>query len=374
MCSVSGRTPASQPTKRTRTTRLLITAVMALGIACRANSPPDVQWERTFQAHDTWIRRIVQTHDGGFIAAGSVTPSRGEHDVYLLKLDKSGTTQWQRSIDAGVSGYACSVGETQDGGLVLAGGSGDSDKVAVFRMDSSGESLWTFSDFWGATNYTAEQTGDGGYVTGGLWSVDDSLYIVKLDTNGRAVWRKSYDEFYGHWNAHIPVRQTADGGYIMAAEVLLKTDAFGNEVWTRSYPDVLVMFSVCEVPGGGFVATGIARAPWPKGYFKPFNMVLLKTYANGDLDWRRVFTDGQESEGRCVRPTSDGGFVVSGSVTLDNLDHARVVRTDSQGNTLWTKTFEARTDLQFGQQTSDGGYILCSGDRRIWKLGPGRTR
>ena len=96
--------------------------------------------------------------------------------------------------------------------------------------------------------------------------------------------------------------------------------------------------------------------------------------ARDNLDWKRVFTDGQESEGRCVRPTSDGGFVVSGSVRLDNLDHARVVRTDSQGNTLWTKTFESRTGLQFGQQTSDGGYIICSGDRRIWKLAPDRKR
>jgi hypothetical protein len=359
---------------RMRTTHLLIASVLALGIACRTNNPPGVQWERTFQAHDTWIRRVVQTHDGGFIAAGSVTPSRGEHDVYLQKFDVFGNMVWQKSIDVGVTDFACWVEQTQDGGFALAGGSGDSDKVTVFRMDSTGNQLWLFSDFWGATSYTVEQTCDGGYVTGGLWSVDDSLYILKLDSTGRVKWRQSYDEFYGHWNAHIPVRQTSDGGYIMAAEVLLKTNAFGDQVWKHRCEDVLVMFSVCQTPDGGFVATGIARAPWPMGYFKPFNMVLLKTYANGDLDWKRVFTDGQGSEGRCVRPTSDGGFVVSGSVTLDNLDHARVVRTDSQGNTLWTKTFEARTGLQFGQQTSDGGYILCSGDQRIWKLGPGRTR
>ena len=357
-----------------RTTHLLIASVLTLGIDCRTNDPPDVQWERTFQAHDTWIRRVLQTRDGGFIAAGSVTPSRGEHDVYLQKLDVFGNMVWQKSIDVGVTDFACWVDQTQDGGFALAGGSGDSDKVTVFGVDSTGSRLWLFSDFWGATNYTVEQTGDGGYVTGGLWSVDDSLYILKLDSRGLVKWRQSYDEFYGHWNAHIPVLQTSDGGYIMASEVLLKTSASGNEVWRQRYPGVLVMFSVCEVPGGGFVATGIARAPWPMVYFEPFNMVLLRTNANGSLIWKRVFTNGQASDGRCVGLTSDGGFVVCGSITLDNLAHAHVVRTDSRGNIVWTKTLEARTGLVFGQQTSDGGYLVGSGDVHIWKLAPDRTR
>jgi len=348
----------------------LVAAVLMAACPALAVEPPPVQWERTFQAYDTWIPQVVQTRDGGFIAAGSVTPSRGEHDVHLLKLDGSGNTEWQRSIDAGKTGYACSVSETRDGGFVLAGGSGDSDKVTVFRLDSTGNQMWLFSDFWGATNYNVEQTADGGYVTGGLWSVDDSLFVLKLDSDGRAEWRKSYDGSYGQWNANIPVRQTSDGGYIMASEVLLKTNAFGDEIWRRGYPDVLVMFSVCEAQGGGFVATGIARAAGILRYFKPFNLVLLKTNANGDLAWKKVFTDGQESDGRCVRPTSDGGFVISGTITLDNLDHARVVRTNSQGDTLWTKTLEARTGLEFGQQTSDGGYVLSSGDQSIWKLDP----
>lgn len=349
-----------------------VALVLAAASLAFATDPPAVQWERTFQSYDTWVRRVVQTRDGKYIAAGSVSPSYAEHDVYLLKLDQSGNPEWQRSIDAGATGYACSVSETQDGGFVLAGGSGDSDKVTVFRIDASGNQVWLFSDFWGATNYTVEQTCDGGYVTGGLWSVKDSLYILKLNPNGSFAWRRSYDEFYGLWNAHIPVRQTSDGGFIMAAEVLLKTDASGNLIWKHSYSDVLVMFSVCEVPGGGFVATGIARAPWPMGYIKPFNMVLLKTNAAGGLVWKRVFTEGQESDGRCVRLTSDGGFVVSGTITLDDLDHARVVKTDALGNAVWTKTFEARTGMEFGQQTSDGGYILSSGDQTIWKLGPGR--
>jgi hypothetical protein len=358
---------------RMRTTHLLITSVLALGIACRTNHPPDVQWERTFQSYDTWIPRVVQTNDGGYMAVGSVTPSYAEHDAYLLKLDAFGNTQWQKSIDAGKSGFVCSVRQTIDGGFVLAGRSSDSDKIAVFKTNILGDPEWVFSDFWGATNYTVEQTSDGGYITGGLWPKGESLYLLKLDAQGHFAWRKSFNQSYGQWNAEIPVRQTADGGYIMASEVLLKTNAFGVEVWRHSYEDVLVLFSVCEVPGGGFVAAGIARAPWPTSYFKPFNMVLLRTDANGAFMWKRVFTDGRESDARCVSLASNG-FILSGSVNLDHLDHGRVVKTDFQGNTIWTKTFPERTVLEFGQQTSDGGYLVGSGDVHIWKLAPERTR
>lgn len=64
-----------------------------------------------------------------------------------------------------------------------------------------------------------------------------------------------------------------------------------------------------------------------------------------------------------VRQTSDGGYILAGDIAPNgsvNAD-AYLVKTDSGGNTLWTKTFGgAGIDrATFVQQTPDGGYIAA---------------
>jgi hypothetical protein len=344
-----------------------------------AFNPPPIQWKRTFQSWDTMCIWIEKTSDKGFIAAGRliVNKEQADCDMYLLKMDSLGNTLWQRSYSCGVThDWANFVQQTSDGGYVLAGGGGgcstDTTKVIILKTDSLGRQQWKFRKFGNTNISNADQTADGGYISAGLVPRGDSLFLLKLDSMGNQAWRKTYNESYGQWNLNIPVHQTSDGGYIVAAEVLLKTDSLGNQLWRRKYtnPDVLVFFSVQETQDNGFVATGIASVILPQGELKMFNMVLLKTDALGNLKWKKVFTTGQESDGRCVRLTNDGGFVVSGSITINNIDHAYVVRTDSLGNIIWTKTLDERTLLECGQQTSDGGFIFGSGDIDIWKFYP----
>ena len=372
-----GANPASRPEMLKLTPWLLIAAALLGGSACSATDAPDVQWTRKFASVDTSAEWIQQTEDAGFVVAGSVIPNRmvtpWDVDMYLLKLDSLGGPAWQDTYSFGEShAYAHSVQQTRDGGYVLAGGS-DGD-IAVIRTDSAGTAEWRFAGFPGATAYNIQQTADGGYVTAGLWRIGDSLYLLKLDSLGKLTWRQSYDEFYGHWRARIPVQQTADGGYIVAAEGLLRTDGTGHQLWKRKYQDVRVLFSVQQTSDGGFVAAGIARAPWPLGRIKAFNMVLLKTDSTGALSWKKVFTNGQESVGHCVRQTPDGGYVLCGYVTSGDSSRATVFRINSHGRVVWKKTLAAPTSIECGQQTADGGYILCGGSRHIWKLAPDRIR
>jgi hypothetical protein len=364
---------------RTRTACLLVAAALVGGSACRPPVAPDVQWSRTFASVDTSANWIQQTKDGGFVVAGSVLPNRKEVpwdvDMYLLKLDSRGNTVWQDTYSSGEThDYALSVQQTSDGGFVLAGMGGDSGSVIVLKTDSTGTREWDFTGFPDATIYDIQQTADGGYITAGLWSTSDSLYLLKLDSQGRVTWRRSYDEFYGHWWATIPVQQTTDGGFIVAAEALLKTDGDGNQQWKYRYPGVLVMFSVQQTSDGGFIAAGLAREPWPLGRLRRFTMVLLKTDSAGTLSWRRMFASGQESGGNCARQTLDGGYIICGYMTSGDTSRATIIKTDQRGNPLWKKTLPGPTSIDNAQQTSDGGYILCEGSRHIWKLAPERKR
>ena len=101
-------------------------------------------------------------------------------------------------------------------------------------------------------------------------------------------------------------------------------------------------------------------------------MVLIKTNSLGNLTWSRVLSSDESATGRCVVQTADGGYTVAGRVGLpDDCWHARLVRTTSNGDTLWTKTLEPLTGAESCQETSDGGFIM-SGDMEVWKLGNGQ--
>ncbi len=337
--------------------------------------PPGIEWERVFQSRDTWLRPVIQTGDGSLVTAGGVSLPQDPCNTLILKMNSAGNTIWCRTIDAGWEDCVSSVMPTADGGFVMAGTNGDeaesvTDRIMVLKVDSLGTQQWKYSAFPGATVYTAEQTSDGGYITGGLWCKYDSLYMLKLDSSGCFAWRKSYGGLYGQWNAHIPVKQTSDGGYIVAAEVLLKTDSLGNQQWAHDYAGVRVLFSVQETPDGGYVAAGLASAPPPLQHVKPYNMVLLKTNPAGALQWKTVFTDGDESGARWVEKTRDGGYVVGGDIVIEGISHGHIWKIDSLGNVVWTGTYGERTVLQAGQQTADGGFIISSGNQRLWKLAP----
>jgi len=342
-----------------------------------ATNPPPVQWERQFASYDTWVVHMSETHDSGLVAAGMATDTSMElSKLYLLRMDGHGNTLWQKTLSMRSqtgSGFAGLVQQTRDGGFIVSGG--ESARTFVLKTDSLGNQLWkTAAGFErGRTGAYVEQTQDGGYVFMRTGFRHDSLFLLKLDSPGSVVWRRSWKAAlrrgYEWISPSLELHQTSDGGYVIAADSLRRTDSLGNRLWSRKYSDVWMLHSVQETPDHGFVATGTARAPWPLGYTKPYNMVLLKANSSGVLQWMRVFTDGKASKGNCVALTRDGGFLLAGTVQGGNV-RGRVVRTDPQGNPIWVKTLDEPSELDQVLQTSDGGYLLNEGDIYFCKLAP----
>ncbi|EMR75540.1 F5/8 type C domain-containing protein [Thermoplasmatales archaeon SCGC AB-540-F20] len=91
---------------------------------------------------------------------------------------------------------------------------------------------------------------------------------------------------------------------------------------------------------------------------------LVKTDENGQIDpdgWETTFNN---SIGRYVQQTSDGGYIITGSKKVGsgfNDVDLWLLKTDANGNETWNSTYDGYTYWDSGfsvQQTKDGGYIV----------------
>jgi len=287
----------------------------------------DTLWTRTYGGVLTEIARSVQqTSDGGYVIAGYTDSfGAGNLDFYLVKTDANGDTLWTRTYGGSAIDYGYSVQQTMDGGYVFAG--------------------YTYS-----------------------FGADCDFYLVKTDANGDTLWTRTYGGSAG--DVGYSVRQTFDGGYILTGwttssgdydAYLIKTDANGDTLWTRTYGGSGTDFGWCvqQTTDGGYIFAG-ATTSFGAG---AADFYLVKTDANGDTLWTRTYGGSAGDIGYSVQQTSDGGYVIAGytdSFGAGSKDFY-LVKTDGNGDTLWTRTYGG-SDWEYGhsvQQTSDGGYIVA---------------
>ncbi len=156
----------------------------------------NLQWTRTIGgSKDDEGVSIIQTSDGGYAVAGwTGSFGAGGADVYVVKLDEDGNVQWTRTI--GGSGYdlGWSIIQTSDGGYAVAGSTmsfraGWVD-VYVVKLDGSGTVQWTRT-IGGSSREEGNsiiQTSDGGYAVAGrtmsFGAGGEDVYVVKLDEDG----------------------------------------------------------------------------------------------------------------------------------------------------------------------------------------------
>jgi hypothetical protein len=186
----------------------------------------DTVWTKTYGGIDVECGYSVQhTSDGGYIIAG-LTWSFGEGggDVYLIKTDSLGDTLWTRTYGGPLYDYGHSVQETFDGGYIITGitwsyGAGDND-VYLIRTDENGATLWT-ETYGGIDNeygYSVQQTSDSGFIIAGstksYGAGDYDVYLIKTDSDGGVECEATYGG--QQCDEARSVRQTSDGGYIVA--------------------------------------------------------------------------------------------------------------------------------------------------------------
>lgn len=225
-----------------------------------------------------------------------VTGNHGNGDIWVLKLDQNGNIEWKKCYGGSGSEGTGNIHQTTDGGYILGGATGSNDgdvsgligkqDAWVVKLDKNGVIEWQ-KTYGGTENdglRNIEQTTDGGYVFTGITNSSNGdvkksfgggdAWVVKLDNTGKVKWSQVLG---GSKNdVAYDVVQTPGGGYaitgistsndndfvglhgttqdIMAAEL----DANGNVKWAKLFGNSNYDFGMGIVPlaNGEFVVGG----------------------------------------------------------------------------------------------------------------------
>jgi hypothetical protein len=216
----------------------------------KLNEKGDIKWQKTLGGkYADVLESIEQTNDGGFIVGGhSNSPSSldkseegyGAGDYWILKLDKDGTTVWQRTLGGEGDDHLYTIIQSKDGGYIAGGNSisgttGNKSKtnkkgtdIWVIKMDEKGEILWQETYNTGNVDVLTSlvENNDGTILLGGYAQSEmmgttksdkkeiNDYIAIKISSEGEELWKTAV----GSAGEDIlrKLVETRDGGYILA--------------------------------------------------------------------------------------------------------------------------------------------------------------
>ncbi len=230
-----------------------------------------------------------------------------------------------------------------------------------------------FKTFGGANEdvgYSVKQTSDGGYIVAGYTNSYGSgsydVLLLKTDSDGNELWMQTFGEGYDDKGYSI---QTLDDGFVIAGYtnsygsgsydvLLLKTDSDGNELWMQTFGEGYddKGYSVQKTfDPDGFIITGYTETD-----STGFDMFLVKTDSDGNQEWTKTYGGTGTDKSYSVKQTSDGGFIIAGVTTAEYGFDIRVVKTYPNGEEEWNRVFgNILNDFGFNVvQTVDDGFVV----------------
>jgi peptidoglycan hydrolase-like protein with peptidoglycan-binding domain len=272
---------------------------------------------------------------------GNVT-SAGSTDIFVLKLNSSGTFQWVNtyggtSFDFGrgiavdssgniyITGYFYETVDFGGGNLTSAGGA----DIFVLKLNSSGTFQWVST--FGSTSIdvgediTVDSSGNS-YITGyfegtvdfGAGNVTSAgsadIFVLKLNSSGTFQWVNTY------------------GGSAFDVGMDITVDSSGNSYITGYFEGTV------DFGAGNVTSAGAA------------DIFILKLNSSGAFQWVNIFGGTSTDVGQGIAVDSSGNSYITGSfqgtvdfgsgdITPSGFDDIFVLKVNPSGTFQWVSTF-----------------------------------
>lgn len=341
---------------------IILFLMLLLAHGLLAQTPPELAWQGCYGGSGQEGSAVIDgTQDGGLIIAsftqsnnGQVTGYHGNTDIWVVKLDESGSIQWQRCL--GGSGYDAPAGvhATSDGGYLAVG-------------------------------FTNSTDGD---VSGNHGSSD--AWVVKLTATGEIEWQRAYGGT-GAENARaslikpngnlviVGASSTANGDVTSnagSADVwVLELDPAGNLVWQSSYggPSEDTGWAMGLAEDGSILALGVvfANGGLVQGVHGANDIWVLRLTPQGDLLWRRCIGGTDYDWAFGATKAANGDWLIVGSTDSNDGDvagyhgmsDAWIVRLDDDGELAWQRPLGGSGSESIGSvvELNDGSLLIPGG-------------
>ncbi len=191
-----------------------------------------------------------------------------------------------------------------------------------------------------------------------------------LSTSINSSAQITFQKMYGGASDDIVNKVTLahDGGYVFAGQTfsyglgpgkmyMVKTDIYGNINWTKTFNGPLNndnAFTIIQTSDSGYFLAGATQT-----IFNAVKIFVVKTDMNGNMLWSKTISDSLSTydEISSVVETVNGDFVLLGH----NASDVYVVKIDGTGNLIWAKSYGGAS-FDSGKSLitcSNGGYIIA---------------
>ena len=274
-------------------------------------------------------------------------------------------------------------------GGYVACGNRDNSSAAVVKTDASGNIVWSIDltpslvmNLPIATSI-GELSGGGYYVL-----ITDAYYqsfmwgnvpfvFVKLGTSGNVISSNLYTtafQSYLYWDTHPNVKELSNGNFLFNMSLwdrmgIFCTDPSGGILWSKTCVNDTIKDPSTDVivcSDGSVMTLGKRN----------YDMHLMKTDINGNLQWSKIFDDSGQSytRGKDVIRTSDGNLVIAGleSDPTYYVNKGFIMKIDNSGNVLWFKTYSDTAQVPYTWFNKiielPSGELVTSGTNNLSQL------
>ncbi|MFN8247916.1 MAG: hypothetical protein U0T68_03085 [Ferruginibacter sp.] len=320
---------------------------------------------------------------------GDVSGNHGGGDIWVADINPSGTVLWQRALGGSSKDVAFSYAynatdgsvviaaytESSNGDITVSRGNGD---VWIAKLNSTGSLLWqkTLGGGGRETPLNIINTSDGNYLLSTetrSTNIDvtdnhggSDIWLVKMDPAGTILWKRCYGGSANETGTNgdgfgSSLLEPVPGNYLFCANTassngdvigfnggysdswIVKTDATGNILWQNCIGGTGVDFSrkIKLTPNGTIVLLSQAASATLNGYHPSYGTasnfdVLLTSFSSaGTVQKQKCFGSSNNEYPYDLTVLNDSEYVFLAKITANGADVSGSNNANSFSRDIW---------------------------------------